>query len=383
MKAGAWFTAAAGTTTSGWPAAAPQPAEASRGGWRRSTGGSTARAGGSSAGRASPGLTAAIFAHGSGTTAPRRGRPSPWWTATAAAACRPPGRPASRVPAAEAGVAKCVGTCVPGTSPAASAPTTATAEATVAMPGERNAAEHRRLSEPRQRSHRQPQPTKRDPQERPDDARVELRAGAACDLVARCRGILRLLVRARGGDDVEHVGDGDDAARERDVFALGAFRIALAVPALVMIGDRVRPLTQPPAQRRGQPGSDFGVAAYQRPLLLARAPRLVEDLRRHLELADVVQQRRPVQPVDLVTVKAKLLRDHLRIRAHPLGMPARHVIVRTQRRHEPEQPLGGLHRRVRVRAPPGLLEALRGPVARVQRRSGSATAPHPETRARA
>ena len=49
--------------------------------------------------------------------------------------------------------------------------------------------------------------------------------------------------------------------------------------------------------------------------------------------------------------EVELLRDHLRVGAHPLGMAACDAIVRAQRRDEPEQPLGGLHGRVRVRAP--------------------------------
>ena len=87
--------------------------------------------------------------------------------------------------------------------------------------------------------------------------------------------------------------------------ALAAVRVALAVPALVVVGDRVGPLAEPRAQRRGEAGAELGVAADELPLLVARPPGLVEDLGRHLELADVVQERGPVEPVDLVAAEAR------------------------------------------------------------------------------
>jgi hypothetical protein len=45
-----------------------------------------------------------------------------------------------------------------------------------------------------------------------------------------------LLVGALRGQRIEHVGDGDDAAAERDRLALQARRVALPVEALVVGG---------------------------------------------------------------------------------------------------------------------------------------------------
>ena len=223
---------------------------------------------------------------------------------------------------------------------------------------ERDAAEDRRLREPRERPHREPQAPERDAQERAHDARIELLAGAARDLVARIDGIARVLVRARRGDHVEDVGDRDDAAGERDAVAGGAVRIALAVPALVVVCDRVRPLAEPRAQRRGEAGAELGMAADQLPLRVRRAPGLVEDLGRHLELADVVQQRGPVEAVDVVAAEPELLRDHLRVGADALGVAARQPVVRAELGDEPEQALDGFGRRLVVVARAGTREAL-------------------------
>ena len=195
--------------------------------------------------------------------------------------CLPPGVAATTgAPAAAAGVANCVGTLAPATSPAAIAPTTATAElATVATPG----ASGMRPSTGACASHDSgPIASRSRPSEMLRNARTtrgsNCIAGAARDLLARGDRVARLLVGARGGDDVEDVGDGHDAARQRDLVALDAHRVAGAVPALVMVGDGVRPLPQPRAQRLGEPRAELGVAPDQRPLLVRRPPRLVEDL---------------------------------------------------------------------------------------------------------
>ncbi len=222
---------------------------------------------------------------------------------------------------------------------------------------ERQAPEHRRLREPRQRPHREPQPTERDAQERPHDARIELRARAVRDLTPRSPGVALVLVGAGGCDHVEDICNGHDAAGERDLVALPAARVARAVPALVVVGDGVGPLPEPYPQRLCEPRAEVGVAADRLPLLITRAPRLVEDLGGHLELADVVQQGRPVEAVDLGAPEVHLLRDHLRIRPHALGVAARDAVVRIESRDEPEQALRGLDRRVRLGALAGSGEA--------------------------
>ena len=83
-----------------------------------------------------------------------------------------------------------------------------------------------------------------------------------------------------------------------------AVRVAPAIPALVVLGDGVHPATEPgrrgSARRRPAQGGRWMIC----PLLVARPPRLVEDLGGHLELAHVVEEPRPVQPVELVAARS-------------------------------------------------------------------------------
>src|SRR5687768_3434759 len=72
------------------------------------------------------------------------------------------------------------------------------------------------------------------PDERLDDARVELAAGLRQDLGDGALDRPRLLVRARVGERVEDVRDGDDAPGDGYLLAREAARVAAAVPALVM-----------------------------------------------------------------------------------------------------------------------------------------------------
>ena len=110
------------------------------------------------------------------------------------------------------------------------------------------------LGEPRQWPHRLAQVSDGDLQERPDHLRVELRAGASGQLEARLVDRHRLLVRASGGDHIEHVGDGDQAAGIGDVGARQPVRIARSVELLVMLTDGAVPSR--PTSRRWARGSD-------------------------------------------------------------------------------------------------------------------------------
>src|SRR5436190_9504870 len=129
----------------------------------------------------------------------------------------------------------------------------------------------------------------RDLVERLYHLRVELAARALGDRPAR--------VRQRGGgpvgpvcgDRVERVGDREDPRRERDLLALQAVRVALAVPALVVVLDDVgRRLEE------GDPAEDLRadqrVPAHQPALRVAERLGLVEDPVGDRDLADVVQQ---------------------------------------------------------------------------------------------
>ena len=87
-----------------------------------------------------------------------------------------------------------------------------------------------------------------------------------------------------------------------------AVRIAVAVPALVLVahrpGDRAHA-----RDRADDPLADHRVLAHHLPLAVVERSRLVQDLVGHADLADVVQQRRGAQPGDLVGVERERLAD--------------------------------------------------------------------------
>ena len=231
----------------------------------------SAGAAGSTSGRAGTDATLTV----EGTLASFSARAGPPWFARLDTTARPPPRLtwAGGRPAADAAGANSVGTCDPPTSPAASAPTTARAElATVATPGPRGIRPSTGACASQESG---PIASRSRPSEMLRNARTTRGSNwspAQRAISSRAAiGVARLLVRARGGDHVEHVGDGDDAAGERDVVARRALRVALAVPALVVVGDRVRPLPEPRAQRLGQLGAELGMAADQRPLVARSA----------------------------------------------------------------------------------------------------------------
>ena len=176
----------------------------------------------------------------------------------------------------------------------------------------RQSREHPGVGEPCERG-RETALAYRDREECADDVRVELRAGAPRELHPRLDDRGLALVRAGGGDHVEHVRDSDDPARQRDLAAGQAERIPRPVPPLVVLLDRGAPRAQPLPQRRGELGAGRRVRAEDLPLVLRRPAGVRQDLVRDLELADVVEQGRPVEKVELSCVEAELAPDALRV----------------------------------------------------------------------
>jgi hypothetical protein len=122
---------------------------------------------------------------------------------------------------------------------------------------------------------------------------------------------------------------------------------------------------QPLRQRRHQQMPHRRMAAHQPHLLGAEPPRLVQHLRRHADLAHIVQQRRPRQPGPLPRRQTHLHRDQLRVRPHPLRVAPRAPIMRRQERHDGQQVRRHPPRRVaparraRLDPPPQLLRLIR------------------------
>src|SRR5439155_9829787 len=113
------------------------------------------------------------------------------------------------------------------------------------------------------------------------------------------------------------------ARRQGDLLAFQSPRIAAAVPSLVVLRDGKRPVAQPLPQRQRDARPLLRVATDERPLLVIELPRLVEDLGVHADLAAVVQQRRPTQPVTFGDVEVELLSDELAEGANAFGVTPR------------------------------------------------------------
>ena len=212
----------------------------------------------------------------------------------------------------------------------------------VTMPGR----EQRQLRQPGERSHRHPQLAQRDAQEGANDRRIELCSGTVGELLTGGGGWLGLLIRADRCHHVERVGNRDDSRRQADLGLSQPVRVSATVPAFVVFTHGLNPLTEPTRQRRRELGTDLGVGLDDLVLVGVQLAGLVEDLERNLELADVVQQRRPLQLVDLVLVQAEFVADHVGVGPHSLGVPPGSTVVQTQCGDQLQHMLGSLSRLV-------------------------------------
>ena len=189
------------------------------------------------------------------------------------------------------------------------------------------------------------------------------------------------LVRAHGGHDVEDVGDGDDAPAS-EIPRSPALRVAVAVPALVVLGDRVRPLAEPartarPAGRRARGDGDRGPLVVGRPPGLLRISAELRACRCRAAAPPSSAGRRRRGPGGAPCRSSASTHAPVRnVRGSP--------VVRAQLGREAEQALRGLDGRLSLDA-----RRARRDAARARRwcprpaRCGNAKAPHRERRARA
>jgi len=106
------------------------------------------------------------------------------------------------------------------------------------------------------------------------------------------------------------------------------------VVPLVVLDDHRAPLAQP----RQQPGCHLctvgGVRLEQHPLGLGGLARLVQQGGRHVQLADVVQDRGPPQQVTVPRGDAHLFGQQVGEHPDALGVPAGGAVVDAQRGHQ-------------------------------------------------
>ena len=162
--------------------------------------------------------------------------------------------------------------------------------------------------------------------ERLHDARVERLAALLPQQADRGVEAHRLVIRPLRHQRVEVVDDREDARAERDLVALQPGRIALAVPALVVAEDQRRHRI-----RKRHAADDFGadlrVDADLLELFLRQRSGLRQDVLGHRELADVVQQRRGLDALDLVLRHAERARQPGGVHLHAADVALRGLIL--------------------------------------------------------
>ena len=118
---------------------------------------------------------------------------------------------------------------------------------------------------------------------------------------------------------LDDVGDRQNARLGQDVTILQAVGVAGTVEALVMLADHLGNVALE-LDVGEDLGAGAGMLADEQHLGLAQPARLAQDLRRHDDFADVVEQRRRAQRPDLLFAPAELGGDRAGQRADPTLM---------------------------------------------------------------
>src|SRR6266545_1953114 len=139
---------------------------------------------------------------------------------------------------------------------------------------------------------------RKDALERRDAARAELGARLRLHLAEGLVDRARRAIDPRGQHRVEGVRDVDDPGAERDLLTGDPVGIARSVEALMVMADRRHSVLEE-AEAVDDPRALLGMALHERPFLPREAGRLQEDRIWDRELADVVEQRRMPEQVEL------------------------------------------------------------------------------------
>ena len=220
----------------------------------------------------------------------------------------------------------------------------------------RDPRQHRNTGDPRHGTSGEPEPSEGHLEQCTCDVGVELGSRTALDLRTGLGRRHGLLVGTGTGDHIEGVGHRDDPPRQGDVLARQAVGIPGTVESFMVLHDRQHLVTEPVLQRSHQFGTRCRVGLDDLELVVGEPARLVEDLPRHLDLSDIVQERSPTQSFQGPAVEPHLLTYHLGIGADPLGVTAGEPVVGVQGRDEDQQALGGLRRSLTDHTVAGLLD---------------------------
>ena len=153
------------------------------------------------------------------------------------------------------------------------------------------------------------------------DDRIELDPGELAQfsqrLLVRER---RHPIRAGRRHRLEGVRDMEDPSELGDLIADESIRVARAVVPLVVMADD-RQLRGKLGDRRDDLRAQDRMRVHEHPLLTVQAVRLQQDMVRHADLADVVQQATPFERFELSVVDPHHPADIDRDLLDPLAMP--------------------------------------------------------------
>ena len=141
------------------------------------------------------------------------------------------------------------------------------------------------------------------------------------------------MIRTLRHQRVEVIDDREDARAERNLFALETCRIALAVPALVVAQDQRRHGIGE-RHRADDVGADLRMGADLLELFRRQRARLGQNVLGHRELADIVQQRRRLDALDLVLAHAQTARQRRRIELHAADVELRRLVLGVDRERQ-------------------------------------------------
>lgn len=115
--------------------------------------------------------------------------------------------------------------------------------------------------------------------------------------------------------------------------------VAITIPSLMVLGCRPLPPVEPAIGAHEVAGGRRRVIRDHLPLVGVRAAGLVEKFFRHVELANVMQQRSPPKPAHLIGSQAHFLPNELAVRPHPFRVPPRLAVVRADLVYESKRHL--------------------------------------------
>ena len=168
---------------------------------------------------------------------------------------------------------------------------------------------------------------------------IELATSASGQFNAGIGCAHRLLVGASARHHVVRVGDGDDSTGERNIGAACIGRIPLAIPAQMVLCRCPTPVAEPALKRHQVTFSSVRVRLQYGPFILAGAAVLVQDLGGNVELADVMEQRCPVELLVLGLRQAKFLTNQRRVRTDAFAVASRQTVMACEQGHQVEQVL--------------------------------------------